>query len=88
MDQRVAVSVGHGFHSFLQFHTIGQMLARCSAPYSGPKAAQVFVGPMAGCAGGQSARAGGSWLLLLQLARSSAVQRHIIALEAELEPGL
>ena len=32
-----------------------------SAPYSGPKAAQVFVGPMAGCAGGQSARAGGSW---------------------------
>ena len=41
-----------------------------------------------GCAGGQSARAGGSWLLLLQLARSSAVQRHIIALEAELEPGL
>ena len=58
-----------------------------SAPYSGPKAAQVFVGPMAGCAGGQSARAGGSWLLL-QLARSSAVQRHIIALEAELEPGL
>ena len=61
MDQRVAVGVGHGFHSFLQFNTIGQMLARCSAPYSGPKAAQVFVGPMAGCAGGQSARAGGSW---------------------------